>query len=78
MKSPSIPVNKGDVYTVRGSTICPHSKDTLLFFEEFKNPVNTITGGEMGYESQNFRELLIPPAIEKELEQMVKESECIC
>lgn len=78
MSCASVAVNKGDILTVRAITECSKTKKPLLLFEEFKNPIHIHKGTEMGYEMEFFKELQLPPSFEKELEEVILASECIC
>jgi hypothetical protein len=67
----------GERYLVREVLTCPVSKSTIILLEDLIIGY-TPDGDELGGEIEDFRELILPPSFEEELEEVILASECIC
>lgn len=67
----------GEKYLVREIIICPVTNVKLLLLEDLIIGY-TPFGEELGGEIEDFRELVLPPSFEEELEEVILASECIC
>ena len=68
---------KGDKYLVREFVTCKVTGKKLILLEDFIIGYN-INGEELAREITDFRELILPPSFEAELEEVILASECIC
>jgi hypothetical protein len=68
---------KGDTYLVRELVTCKVTGDSLILLEDFVIGYNS-NGEELAGDINDFRELILPPSFEEELEEVILASECIC
>lgn len=59
---------KGQIYTIRGFPV-----KNGVYLEEIVNSLKSNTNMEIAWRIDQFRELEIPPAIEAEIEESIKE-----